>query len=275
MAIFLNNKSEKVVNRVINIGIEKIYPNPYQPRSQFGSDIDELAESIKENGILQPLTVRRRADGNFELVAGERRLRASKRAGFTEVPCIEVTLTEQGSAVMALVENIQRRDLNFFDEAEAIGKLIHFYGITQEDAARRLGKTQSTIANKLRILRLSDDDKEKILTYGLTERHARALLRLEPPERTEAIENIRLKRLNVEHTERMIDNILMSKKEHDRIRKHSGLFKDVRLFANTISKALDIMRAAGVEAEAMENKTTEYIEYIVRIKAGNPPVDPR
>jgi ParB family chromosome partitioning protein len=167
---------------------------------------------------------------------------------------------------MALVENIQRRDLNFFDEAEAIDRLIDIYGLTQEDAAIRLGKSQPTVANKLRLLRLTSDERGKILQFGLTERHARALLKLtNADDRAEAIENIRLKKLNVEQTERMIDGMLIARKDTERVRKASGMFRDVRLFINTISHAVDVMRAAGINAEATQNKTETYTEYIIKI----------
>jgi ParB family chromosome partitioning protein len=265
MPFFTRPTTEKVINKVINIPVEIIAPNPYQPRREFGTDIAELAESIKANGILQPLTVRA-VDNKYQLVAGERRLRAAKMAGFEEVPCIVVNITDRNSAVMALVENIQRRDLGFFDEAEAIYRLIDIYGLTQEDAAIRLGKSQPTVANKLRLLKLTAEERAKIIHYGLTERHARALLKLSAgDDRAEAIENIRLKKLNVEQTERMIDGMLIARKETDRVRKASGMFRDVRLFINTITHAVDVMRAAGINAEASQNKTESYTEYIIKI----------
>ena len=167
----------KVLNKVIEIDIDKIKANPYQPRTVFGDDISELADSIKANGLIQPLTVKAE-DDHYVLIAGERRLRAMRSLGYLSAPCIILDVSDRNSAVLALVENIQRKDLQFFDEAEAIAKLLDFYGMTQEDAAIRLGKNQSTIANKLRLLKLSDELRSKIRTYGLTERHARALLRL-------------------------------------------------------------------------------------------------
>jgi ParB family chromosome partitioning protein len=266
-----NSKGPEVINKVVSIPIERIVKNPYQPRREFGTDIDELAESIRVNGILQPLTVRESdTPGDYELVAGERRLRAATVCGFQKVPCIVVRMTDKVSAVMALVENIQRKDLSFFDEAEAISKLIELYGMTQEDAALRLGKSQPTVANKLRLLRLSPDERRLISEYGLTERHARALLKLQTPEeRFEAIENIRLKKLNVEHTERLIDGMIIRKQEHEHtnetIRRSQGLFKDVRLFANTISHAVEVMRAAGIAAEQSKTQHSDYIEYVIKI----------
>ena len=157
---------EKVVAKVIQVEVDKIEPNPYQPRRKF-DDIEGLAQSIKQNGLLQPLTVRRTESG-FQLVAGERRLRAVKMLGMEVVACIPVTITERNSAVMALIENIQRQDLSIFDEAEAIEKLIDFYGMTQEDAAIKLGKSQPSIANKLRLLKLEKSVREKVIEYELT-----------------------------------------------------------------------------------------------------------
>lgn len=255
---------EKVLNKVIQVETEKIEPNPYQPRKEF-DDIEGLAQSIKQNGILQPLTVRRVENG-FQLVAGERRLRAAKLLEMPYVPCIAVTITERNSAVMALIENIQRKDLSFFDEAEAIAKLIDFYGMTQEDAAIKLGKSQPAIANKLRLLKLDKTLQAKISEYGLTERHARALLKLPDLEKQfETAEIICTRKLNVEATERYIEILLQ--KEHDlaSLKKRSAVLKDVRLFVNTINKAVEMMKAAGINADSKQIRNDGYIEYIVKI----------
>lgn len=260
---------EKVVNKVVEINIDKIEANPYQPRTVFGDDIDELAESIRLNGLIQPLTVK--AEGErYILIAGERRLRALKSLGNAFAPCIVLDITDRNSAVLALVENIQRKDLHFFDEAEALSKLLDFYGMTQEDAAVRLGKTQSTIANKLRLLKLSESVRSKIRCCGLTERHARALLRL-PNEnlQLEAVDNICSKRLNVEQTERLVAAIIDRENERESIRRRSGAFKDIRLFVNTINKAVEMMKAAGINADSQKIKENGYIEYIVRIPTEN------
>lgn len=260
---------EKVVNKVVEIDIDKIEANPYQPRTVFGDDIGELAESIRLNGLIQPLTVK--AEGErYILIAGERRLRALRSLGNAFAPCIVLDVTDRNSAVLALVENIQRKDLHFFDEAEALSKLLDFYGMTQEDAAIRLGKTQSTIANKLRLLKLSDSIRSKIRCCGLTERHARALLRL-PNEnlQLEAVDNICSKRLNVEQTERLVAAIIDRENERESIRRRSGAFKDIRLFVNTINKAVEMMKAAGINADSQKIKENGYIEYIVRIPTEN------
>jgi len=256
---------EKVVNRVVEIEIDKIVPNPYQPRKIFDSEINGLAESIRQNGLLQPLTVRK-ADEHYELIAGERRLRAVKMLGFSTVQCIIIDMTERNSAVMALVENIQRKDLQFFDEAIALEKLIDFYGMTQEDAAMKLGKSQSTIANKLRLLKLSSVVRENICRYNLTERHARALLKLNDEQKQiEIVEIIHSRGLNVEATERLIENIITKKEELESIHRRSGAFKDIRLFVNTINKAVEMMKAAGINADSQKKQQDGYIEYVVRI----------
>lgn len=255
---------EKVVNKVIQIETDRIKPNPYQPRRDF-DDLEGLAQSIVQNGILQPLTVRKK-NGEIELVAGERRLRAARMIGMPTVPCIVVEMTGRNSAAVALIENIQRRDLSVFDEAEAIAKLIDFYGMTQEDAAAKLGKSQSTIANKVRLLKLSDKVRKKASEYSLTERHARALLKLDTEEQQlEALETIHSRDLNVEATERLIDGMMKKLQERESLRKRSAVFKDVRLFVNTINKAIEMMKAAGINADSQKKQNDDYIEYIVRI----------
>lgn len=255
---------EKVVAKVIQVDVNKIEPNPYQPRREF-DDIDGLAQSIKQNGILQPLTVRRTENG-FQLVAGERRLRAAKMLGLESVPCIPMTITERNSAMLALIENIQRRDLSFFDEAEAIAKLIDFYGMTQEDAAISLGKSQPSIANKLRLLKLDKSVQEKISKYGLTERHARALLRLKcKGDQLNIVEVFKEKNMNVEAAERCVEAFLQKEKDLNSFKKRSVVFKDVRLFVNTLNKAVEMMKAAGIEADSQRIQNEDYIEYIVKI----------
>ena len=270
MAAFLNftkeKEKEKEENKVLQIPISEIIPNPHQPRTEFDyKDITSLAESICQNGILQPLSVRK-VDNGYELIAGERRLRAAKLIQLKYVPCIILDISERTSAILALVENIQRQDLSFFDEANAIEKLISYYGMTQEDAAIKLGKAQSTIANKLRILKLSDEEKELITKYGLTERHARSLLRLaSKEERLEIIEKIIKYNLNVEKTEQIIDEYIGKAKEKASYKKRSKVFQNVKIFVNTINKAVETMKAAGIPADSKKIQNEDYIEYIVKI----------
>ena len=265
MAGIFNFTKEKLVNKVVEVEIDDIRPNPYQPRTDFCEDLTALAESIAQNGILQPLSIRRK-NGHFELIAGERRLRAAKMCGFPVVPCIIYDISDRHAAILALVENIQRQDLSFFEEAAAIEKLITDYGMTQEDAASKLGRAQSTIANKLRLLRLTDKERELILNYGLTERHARALLRLgSSQDRLFILEKIIKSNLNVERSERLIDEYIGSARNKESYKKRSIVFQNVKMFVNTINKAVETMQAAGISADSRKIQNEDYIEYRVRI----------
>lgn len=266
MSGFMNLTKEKTVNKVLEIGIERIIPNPHQPRTAFSDEeIMKLANSISQNGILQPLTVRKKGD-KYELIAGERRLRAAKICGLRAVPCIVNDISEKNSAILALVENIQRQDLSYFDEAYAIEKLITNYGMTQEEAAIKLGRAQSTIANKLRLLRLTATERDIIMQAGLTERHARSLLRLSSPqERLSILEKIIRNNLNVERTEKLIDDYISGKEERESCRRRSAVFQNVKMFVNTINKAVETMQAAGISADSRKIQGESYIEYRVRI----------
>lgn len=257
---------ERTEGKVLQLEAEMIRPNPHQPRVNFSQqELRTLADSIRQNGILQPLTVRRCGE-EYQLIAGERRLRAAKLAGLRYVPCIVMEINDRNSAILALVENIQRQDLNYFEEAAALEKLISYYGMTQEDAAMKLGRAQSTVANKLRLLRLTDAERGFILEHGLTERHARTLLRLgSPEERMDVLQKVVNLGLNVEKTERLIDRMIGKRKEEENFRKRSVLFRDVRLFTNTIHKAIETMQAAGIPAASQKMQFDDYIEYRIRI----------
>lgn len=266
MAAFLSFTKEKQINKVVQVDVNDIVPNPHQPRTEFEkSDISSLAESIRQNGILQPLTVRKTED-SYEIIAGERRLRAAKIVGLQYVPCIIMNISERNSAILALVENIQREDLSFFDEASAIEKLINYYGMTQEEAAIKLGKAQSTIANKLRLLKLSNEEKLVITRYNLTERHARALLKLgSSADRMLIINRIVKYKLNVEKTEQIIEEYIDKNKLKESYKKRSKVFADIRLFINSINKAVETMKAAGISADSCKIQYDDFIEYRVRI----------
>ncbi|MDD6235888.1 MAG: ParB/RepB/Spo0J family partition protein [Clostridiales bacterium] len=255
---------EKQINKVISININEILPNPNQPRTEFNEqELQQLSDSIRINGLLQPLTVRKNIYNKYELISGERRLRASKLAGLTEIPAIVVDTDERQSAIFALIENIQRADLNFFEEALAIKNLISEWNITQEEASERLGKAQSTLANKLRLLKLNDEEQQMILQNGLTERHARALLKINDEEkRSQALIHIIEKKMNVIQAETYIEQLLSAPKPE---KKRILIIKDVRLFINTINKALDTMKRAGIQAETQKKQNDEFIEYVVRI----------
>ena len=256
---------QKNINRVVQIPIGRIEPNPKQPRKQFDYEaLIGLAQSIKQNGVLQPLTVRTKGNGEYELIAGERRLRASLIAGLTQVPCIELDVDADQSAILSLLENIQRQDLNFFEEAEGIARLIENWGMTQEQLAVKLGKTQSTIANKLRLLKLTKEERNTILSASLTERHARALLKLSEEDRALVLKQIIEKRLNVSETDRLIDAMTFPS-QVKRGHKPVPIVKDVRIFINTFTNAVNVMRRAGIDAIAVKQEYDEYLEYTVRI----------
>lgn len=255
----------KIGGQIILIPQEDIYPNPNQPRSRFDFDeLEGLAQSIRQNGIIQPIAVRVNASGNYELISGERRLRASRLVGISLIPCIIMEASDEKSALFALIENMQRSDLGFFEEASAIEKLIVDFNMSRDDVCRKLGKAAPTISNKLRLLKLPEDVRLKITQEGLTERHARALLRL--PTRAQldrALSIISDKRLNVAESEKLIDQMLSADKSNKK--PTVKLFKDVRIFVNTLNHAVDTMRRAGIEADSAKSETDEYIEYIVRI----------
>lgn len=255
-----------MAEEVIRIATEKLLPNPYQPRKQFKSEeLLSLADSIKENGVLQPLLARRINNSDyFEIIAGERRLRASILANMPTVPCLIVDCDYEESAIYSILENIQRSDLSFFEEAQAIAHMQSHFGLTQEEISKRLGKSQSALSNKLRLLKLPADVRYFIEKEGLTERHARALLRCSTEKQIWTTLNvIKERHLNVEQTEAYIDSLTDKKvKPHKNVVK---IFKDVRIFVNTVNKAISTMKEAGIAAESNKTETDEYIEFYVKI----------
>ena len=252
--------------RVLDLPIDALRPNPNQPRIEFDeASLRSLSDSISRYGILQPLTVRRTDEG-YELIAGERRLRAAKLAGLREVPCLLARSSEEESALLALIENLQRRDLHYLEEAEAIARLIATYGLSQEQAAERLGKSQSAIANKLRLLRLSPDCVRLLREHDLSERHARALLRLTDEEdRLKALQVIAARGYNVAQSEAYIEELLKLKQKTPPPRLPTYIVKDVRIFLNTIRHSLGLMQRAGVEADMQREDTDDGILLTIRI----------
>lgn len=259
-------KKEKEKIRVVNIALTSIKPNPNQPRKNFDSTgLEELSSSIAQNGVLQPISVRRVRNG-YEIVAGERRYRASKMAGLDKIPAIILEADENKSALIALLENLQREDLSFFEIAQGYQRLIRDQGITQEELAKRLGKSQSTVANKLRLLRFPQKVQMLISDYALTERHARALLHLTSEElQCLAAKTIYEQQLNVKQTEELVKEMLNSKTSKNRRVKISA-YHDMRMFTNTIKQAIDIMRENGVQADMKENSFDWGTEYIIKVK---------
>ena len=259
--------------KLVRLPVDRILPNPSQPRKTFDRDeLVSLAQSIRENGLLQPVTVRRDTDGAYLLVAGERRLRAAKLAGLKEIPALLTDCDRENSAVLALLENLQRQDLNVFEEAHALLGLLREWSITQEEAARRLGMSQSTLANKLRLLKLTPEEQEVILEYHLTERHARALLKVEDViRRRQVLETVVKRGLNVAQTEALIAGGVPERVPLPR-GKRTFVAKDVRLFLNTIDHAVATMQTAGIPALAERTETEDYFQCTVRIpkQAGAP-----
>lgn len=264
MQVFKQKEKESM--KVVSIPIHSIFPNPSQPRKYFDSiSLEELTVSIEEFGVLQPISVRK-VRGGYEIIAGERRFRAAENAGLDTIPAIIMNIDEKKSALLALLENLQRDDLSFFEIAESYQNLIRTQGMTQEDIAKKLGKSQSTIANKLRLLRLYPRTKRLILEYSLSERHARALLHLTDEEsQLLAVRTINEKKLNVSQTEELIKKMLRSgtvKRQKLQLKS----FQDIRVFTNTIKHALDLMRDGGVNADMETNSFDWGIEYVIKVK---------
>ena len=255
----VSGREERSLRR---IRVSDIARNPNQPRKYFDPEaIVQLAESIRQYGVLNPLTVRRSPSGGYELVAGERRLRAARVAGLNEVPCLVIAADNEDSSAIALVENLQRRDLDFFEEAYGFKRLIDQYGLTQDEAARKVGKTQSAVANKLRLLRLSQKNMELIRSANLTERHARCLLRLDSEdERINATNYIIEHDLNVSRSEQYIEELLKERETElpvQQERKVVRLIKDVRFFLNTLNRAVGVMVDSGIGATVQQQDSED------------------
>ena len=267
-----NSDGAKGSKRLVEVNVASIHPNPYQPRATFDEEsIAELAQSIQQVGLLQPLLVRKVDDG-YELVAGERRLRAVTSLGMEKVACIvQQDIEDESSAMMALIENLQREDLHYLEEAQCYQKLLETYGLTQEELANRLGKSQSSIANKLRLLKLSDDVMAAMTEKRLSERHARALLKLtDDKQRLDAVEKIAEKGLSVKETEQMVEKTL--NKAYDE--KQDGakprpklmrIVRDYRLFMNTINQAVNQLRESGMTVEVEQSDRADGVDIKISV----------
>ena len=259
-------------SNVININISEIIPNKNQPRKNFDDKaLEELSLSIKNYGLIQPIIVRKLADGLYELVAGERRLKATKLLNVETIPAIVITAGEEESAAMALIENLQRENLNFFEEALAFEKIIEDFGITQQALADKIGKTQSTVANKMRLLKLPQKVKEILIENNLSERHARALLKLDNEElMIDIIDKIVKKDLNVSATEKLIQSIVDDiNKEKLQNKLYIRNFINYKIYVNTIKNAYNEILKTGIDAKFEEQELDEYIELKVRIPKKN------
>ena len=252
-------KTYMETGRVVFLPVRSIRPNPAQPRKFFREEaLDELADSIRQHGILQPLSVRR-VGNNYELISGERRLRAAQLAGVTDVPCILMSMDDKASGFAALVENLQRQDLDFIEEAMGIRRLIQEHSMSQEQAARLLGKSQSAVANKLRLLRHSDTVLSAIREAELTERHARALLKLRSEEETlAAIDRIAKEGMSVARAEKYIESLLIEKEEK------TGK-ANVGAFLNTLTQNLQKIQLSGIAAVSERRETESQIVLTITI----------
>ncbi len=262
------------IREIVYIEIDKITVNPNQPRKFFKLEaITELSESIKEHGILVPLSIRY-TKGRYELIAGERRLRASKMAELIEVPCIIVDADTEQSHVLSIIENIQRENLNYIEEAEAYQSLLREHGYTQDTLAKKICKNQSTIANKLRLLKLESEVKDTLLKNNLTERHARALLKLPNEEaRVTVLEKVIGSSLNVSKTESLVETFLnkandksINFNEHKKNQQLKMIIRDVKIFLNEIKIAVNTMKKAGIVADYDVEETEDSYKVIVNIK---------
>ena len=258
------------IGEVRDIPIGNIKENPHQPRKEMDPyALQDLAISIMEYGLMQPISVRQVSPFDYELIAGERRLTACKNLGMSYIPAVVMAATATDSAVLALVENIQRENLSYLEEAEAFHQLLANHGLTQEELADKLGKSQSAVANKVRILKLSPEVREILMEHHLTERHARALLRL-PDEKLQlrTAKLIVQRGLNVAKTEELIDKLVKAPAKAPRERIGAGreqIFRDVRIFSNTIRQAVEMMRQSGIEAKTNKTENENYIEYTILI----------
>lgn len=271
-----NGKTQET-GEIEYVAIDQIRPNPYQPRKNFNKTaLMELAESIRAYGVLQPINVRKQSNGFYELVAGERRLRAAQIAGLKCIPCIPVVLNDNDSAVIALIENLQREDLNFIEEAEGYSSLICEHGLTQENLARKIGKSQSAVANKIRLLRLSPMVRKIILDNNLTERHARSLLKIEDEQmQLRILREVCDHALNVKRTEDLVEHVKAGDEEvFTRLHKESenglydtacenalGSFDAVESMASPSSSSAS---SSGAQSRARDGKNTPQVKRVIK-----------
>ncbi|MBP1763904.1 MAG: parB-like partition protein, partial [Firmicutes bacterium] len=258
--------SEEELSNVQEIAVDSIVPNPYQPRKLFDDEaLQELAASIREFGIIQPLLVRPASPG-YELIAGERRLRAAKLAQLAMVPAIVKNFSDKEAAELAMIENLQREDLHYLDEALGFQQLLANFGFTQEELARRVGKNQSTIANKLRLLKLTDDVRKVILETNLTERHARALLKLDDEKQQFIVlQDVQAKKLNVRETEELVERVVQQAEPAKPKQNIVRMIKDVRIFLNTIHSVINQMKKAGMKIKVEQTQDDKAVYLKLKI----------
>lgn len=262
----MNQDKPSEQTKVYLLPMEQIDPSPFQARTVFDeNELKKLAVSILQNGLLQPVSVRPTGENRYQLIAGERRLRACKLAKMQTIPAIIFHFEDEKTAALSLLENLQREELNPFEQARALRDLLNLWDCTQESAARRLGMAQPTLANKLRLLILNEEQQRICIQAGLTERHARAVLRLPTPAmRTKALTSAAEHSYNVQQTEALCERMLTQKAKPRR----SVMVRDVRIFVNTIDRAVKLMTGSGIPATAERREQSDCIEYVVRIPMG-------
>mgnify|MGYP002344253584 CR=1 FL=1 len=263
--LFLGQESS-IQEEAREINCAAISPNPFQPRLGFAEEsLEELAQSIRTYGLLQPVLVRP-LDGSFQLVAGERRLRACKLLGWTKIPAVVREVNDSAMVAIALIENLQREDLDFFEEAKGYERLLEDFDLTQEVLAQRIGKSQSTIANKLRLLKLAEAVQAKLLSAGLSERHARALLKVPGSSQEKVLEKVIRLNLNVRQTEDLIEDLLADNKEPE---KPGGsqkfVIRDYRIVLNTVRQAVVAMEQLGMKPQLSHEDRGEYFEITIKV----------
>lgn len=258
--------TESANEEIKKIAIELIMPNRFQPRTVFDDEkIEELSRTIHMHGIIQPIVVRELEDGRYEIIAGERRWRAMKRLGWEEVPAIVKNMSDTETASVALIENLQREELSPIEEAMAYGKLLTLHNLTQEALAQRLGKGQSTVANKLRLLKLPQEVQDSLLNKQISERHARALIPLKDPEKqVNLLEEIIAKNLNVKQTEERVMKLLEQLVEKPKPRR-KAFSKDMRIAVNTIRQSLSMVSDSGIKLDSEEEEFEEYYQFTIKI----------
>ena len=263
--------------QVIQVPLSKIVPNPYQPRKEFESEaLSELADSIRQYGVLQPLLVAPGKSGTYILIAGERRLRASTMAGLGTVPVIVSEYTTQQIAEIALIENLQRKDLHYLEEAEGYEKLVNTFHLTHESMAIRVGKKQSTIANKLRLLRLPVSVRSKLHDSGLTERHARVLLKLENEALQKAVlQKVLKEHLNVRQTEVLVEKTLKEAGRLGQKKPRLVIVNDVRIYLNSIKEVMESVKNSGIPASMEQEMDGDDVVVTLRIKNVKKRKDPK
>lgn len=254
-------------DEVVHIAVDQIVPNQFQPRSIFNEEkIKELAQTIHTHGLIQPIVVRNTSDDTYELIAGERRWRAAQELEWEKVPCIIRNMTDTETASVALIENLQREELTVIEEAKAYAQLLKMHSLTQEALAQRLGKSQSTIANKLRLLRLPEDVQTELLNKTITERHARAIMKVSDEDvQLKVLQAVLESDLNVRQTEEYIEKMHTPPKDKKKKKVLKGFNKDIRIAMNTIRQSLHMVTETGIDVETDEEEHDDYYQITIKL----------